>query len=301
MGSYRYGRRRAVTGSVEVGQSSLSIHGLRTKAEGLSCSARSDILKFSMRHDCIRLRVVWHVAIALILVILLCLIGSPPAAAQIAEEYFQISYEPVSFSKTEIHGDEVFSATVQGRATCIKDLPMSVSEARITGHVIAEHTVSGTKVTLNSSYTTTIRSFPGKAGDTIDLSKVIYLQFPNHGESGDYDVIDKLDKVEIPFLFGWVNVTSYLPEDQLMGLEDQLMGSLKYIPGSESPTPTPTPIPTPIPTPTPTPTPTATSEPSTAAGLHTGTWVGIGIAVIISISLALGIWLIVYRRKKASA
>ncbi len=288
-----------MTGSVEVGQSSLSIHGLRTKAEGLSCSARSDILKFSMRHDCTRLRVVWHVAIALILVILLCLIGSPPAAAQIAEEYFQISYEPVSFSKTEIHGDEVFTATIQGRATCTNDLPVSASEARITGHVIAEHRVSGTTVTLNSSYTTTIRPFPDKAGDTIDLSEVIYLQFPNHGESGDYDIIRKVDKAEIPFLFGWVDVRRFLPQDQLMGLEDQLMGSLKYIPGSESPTPTPTP--TPIPTPTPTPTPTATSEPSIAAGLGTGPWVGIGIAVIISISLALGIWLIVYRRKKASA
>ena len=275
-----------MTGSVEVGQSSLSIHGLRTKAEGLSCSARSDILKFSMRHDCIRLGVFWYVAIALVLAILLCLIGSPPAAAQIAEEYFQISYEPVSFSKTEIHGDEVFTATIQGRATCTKDLPMSASEARITGHVIAEHTVSGTTVTLNSSYTTTISPFPDKAGDTIDLSEVIYLQFPNQGESGDYDVIFKNDEAKIKVFLGWVPVTSYLPEDQL---EEQLTGSLKYIPGSESPTPTPT------------PTPTATSEPSTAAGLGTGTWVGIGIAIIIFIALVLAIWLIVYRRKKSSA
>ena len=235
-----------------------------------------------MRQDFIRLGFIWHVVIALVLAILLCLIGSPPAAAQSAEEYFQISYEPVSFSKTEIHGDEVFTATIQGRASCIKDLPMSVSEARITGHVIAEHRVSGTKVTLNSSYTTTIKPFPDKAGRTVDLSEIIYLQFPNQGEPGDYDIILKIDKLEIPFLFGWFNVRSYLPQDL-----DQPMGSLKYIPGDESPTPTLT------------PTPTATSEHSTAAGLGTGTWVG--IAIIISVALALAIWLIIYRRKKASA
>jgi len=210
----------------------------------------------------------------------------PPAAAQSVEEYFQISYEPASFSKTEIHGDEVFTATIQGRASCIKDLPMSVSEARITGHVIAEHRVSGTKVTLNSSYTTTIKPVPYKAGKTVDLSEIIYLQFPNQGEPGDYDIILKIDEAEIKvFLwwgYVWVDVRDYLPEDQLTG-------SIKYIPRDESPTPTLT------------PTPTATSEHSTAAGLGTGTWVGIAIAIIISIALALGIWLIIYRRKKASA
>ncbi|MCK4963793.1 MAG: hypothetical protein KAH98_02665 [Dehalococcoidia bacterium] len=237
-----------------------------------------------MRQDFIRLGFIWHVVIALVLAILLCLTSSPPATAQSAEEYFQISYEPVSFSKTEIHGNEVFYAIFQGRATCIKDLPMSVSEARITGRVIAEHRVSGTKVTLNSSYTTTIKPVPYKAGKTVDLSEIIYLQFPNQGEPGDYDIILKIDKFEIPFLFGWFNVRSYLPQDL-----DQPMGSLKYVAGDESPTPTLT------------PTPTATSEHSTVAGLGTGTWVGIGIAIIISIALALGIWLIVYRRKKASA
>jgi len=235
-----------------------------------------------MRQDFIRLGFIWHVVIALVLAILLCLTSSPPAAAQSVEEYFQISYEPVSFSKTEIHGDEVFTATIQGRASCTKDLPMSVSEARITGHVIAEHRVSGTTVTLNSSYTTTVKPFPDKLGDTIDISEVIYLQFPDQSESGDYDIIGKLDKVEIPFLFGWVNFRNYLPQDL-----DQPMGTLKYIPGDESPTPTLT------------PTPTATAEHSTAAGLGTGTWVA--IAIIISIALALAIWLIVYRRKKASA
>ena len=221
----------------------------------------------------------WHIVIAFVLAILLCLISSPPAAAQSAEEYFQISYEPFILSKTEVHGDEVFYVTVQGNATCIKDLPMSVSEARITGRVIAEHAESGTRVTLNSSYTTTIKPFPDRAGETIAISRVIRLQFPAQSEPGDYDIILKIDEAEIKVFLWWVDVTNDLPQEQLTG-------SLKYIPEDESPTPTLT------------PTPTATPTPASQTGLGTGTWVGIAIAIIISIALALAIWLIKRRKNE---
>lgn len=230
-----------------------------------------------MRQKFTRLGAVWHAAIALVTVILLCLISSPPAAAQIAEEYFQISYEPVGFSKTEIHGDEVFYATLQGHATCTKDLPVSVSEARITGKVIAEHTVSGTQVTLNSSYTTIIKRFPYKAGDTIEINEVIYLQFPYQGESGDYDITLEIGEAEIKIFLWWVDVRDYLPQDL-----DQLIGTLNYIAGVESPTPTITL------TPAVTPTATATPKATPAAGLGTGTWVGIGIGIAISFFYSAG-------------
>ena len=83
----------------------------------------------------------------------------------------------------------------------------------------------------------------------------------------------KPDKVEIPFLFGWIDVSNYLPQDF-----DQPMGMLKYISGDKSPTPT-------IP---------LTPTPESCIG--TGTWVGIGVAIISSIALLLGIWLIKRRR-----
>jgi LPXTG-motif cell wall-anchored protein len=233
-----------------------------------------------MRNKFISRGIVLRVANALILAIILCLISSSPASAQLEEEYFQFCYEPVIFSKTEIHGNEVFTATMQGRVTCNDDLPIPVSKARITGHVIAEHVESGTGVTLNSSYTTTIEPFPNKSGDTIAINEAVYLQFPYHSESGDYTIMGKLDKVEIPFIFGWIDVLGYLPQDI-----DQPMGTLKYIPGNASPTPTIPPTPTPTPTPTP------------ATGLSTGTWVGIWLAVIIFIALAAGVWLIKRRHK----
>jgi len=227
-----------------------------------------------MKQNSFKLGVIGCLVIALVTVVPLCLIGSPAAAAQSADDYFQISYEPVIFSKTEIHGDEVFTATIEGRVTCNNDLPISVSKARITIHVIAEPAESDTEVTLNS-YTTTIEPFPNKPGDTIVINEVIYLQFPDRSESGDYSIIGKPVKVEIPFLFGWIDVGGrYLPQDL-----DQPMGTLKYISGDESPTPT-------IPL---TPTP--------ESGISTGTWVGIWVAIISLIALILGIWLIKRRHK----
>ena len=117
-----------------------------------------------MRRRFVR-RVVSYPVSAALLAVSLCLAIPSPAAALSMEDYFNISYDPVSFSDTEIDGDEVFYATVRGRATCTADLPLPVREARITGRVIAEHTVSGTRVTLNPSYTITIDPFPRTKDD----------------------------------------------------------------------------------------------------------------------------------------
>ncbi len=238
-----------------------------------------------MKQNFFKLGVIWCLVIALVTVVPLYLIGSPQVAAQSAEDYFQISYEPFSFSKTEIHDGEVFSTTVQAHAACIRDLPLSVNEARITGRVIAEHTVSGTWVMLNSSYSINIKPFPYRAGETAEIDKVIYLQFPDGSESGDYNVIGDFVSVEVKILWWWQNIIDYVPQEPIM------MGSLTYIPSGESTTPTPNL------TPTVTPTPTATSTPTPEAGIGTGTWVGIWVAIISLIALILGIWLIKRRHK----
>ena len=237
-----------------------------------------------MKHNFFKLWVIWCLVIATVTVVPLCLISSPPAAAQSAEDYFQISYEPFVFSKTEIHDVEVFFTTVQAHATCTKDLPLSVNEARITGRVIAEHTVSGAWVTLNSSYSINIKPFPYRAGETAEIDKVIYLQFPDGSESGDYNVIGEFVSIEVKIFWWWQNIIYYVPQEPIM------MGSLTYIPNGESTTPTPNP------TPTVTPTPTATSTPAPEAGIGTGTWIGIGVAIISCIALILGIWLIKRRK-----
>jgi len=188
------------------------------------------------------------------------LISPLSAAAQSVEDYFQISYDSVSFNKNEINGSEVFYAAIRGRATCIKDFPLPVSEVSITSRIVAEHVVSGARVALNSSYTVIIKPFPSKEGDTTEVNQDVSLRFSDQAESGDYDIIGELIeakvKVEAKVGFAWLDVTKYLPPTQLVG-------SLKYIAPEPTTSPTTTPVPpaTPVPIPAPTPVPPTTAVP----------------------------------------
>jgi len=197
-----------------------------------------------MKQKTYRYGLVLQLLIALLLALFLSLAGSFPAAAQNLEDYFQLSYEPVSLSKDEIHGSEVFQATIAGRATCSKDLFVSVTEASITSRVVAEHKAGGGRVTLNSSYVVTIKPFPSKEGDIAEINQVVPLKFPAQAESGDYDIIGELIEAKVKVGIGWLKVTDYLPKKQHMS-------SVKYIaPESTSePEPAPTTAPTPAPTP----------------------------------------------------
>lgn len=210
-----------------------------------------------MKQKTYRHRTLQRLAIALMLAVFLWL-GSPlPASAQDIQEYFHIEFDPVSFSKTEIQGNEVFQATILGQAAATKDLPVSVGEASFTSRVVARHAGSGTEVTLNSSYTITIKPFPSKEGDTTEINQAISLQFPAQAESGDYNVIGKIIEAKVKIGFAWIDVTQYLPEEQPMG-------SLKYTAPEVAPTPAPAPAPAPVPSPTPAPTPTPTPTPALA-------------------------------------
>ena len=217
-------------------------------------------------------KVVWCLAIAFILASSLQLIGPLPAAAQSAGEYFQISYDPVSFNKDENQGSGLFYASIRGRATCTKNLPMSAKEARFTSRVVGEHTVSGTAVTLNSSYTIEIKPFPSKKGDTFEINQAVPLQFPAQAEPGDYNVTGELIEAKVKVVSWWLDVTEYLPQTQLMG-------SLKYTTPVSTPTPAPSPKPTPEATPTPAP-----------AESGIGWWVWLIVALAVASAVATIIW-----------
>jgi len=199
----------------------------REECKNLSEPAKA--MKISVKQGTYRHRYVWRLIIALIPAVSLWLISPVPTAAQSVDGYFQISYDPVVFSQNEIHGSEVFNATIRGRLTCIKDLPVSASEVKITSRVVAEHTMSGTVVTLNSSYTVTINPFPSEEGDTTEIDQVVPLQFPAQAESGDYNVIGELVEAKVKVVFAWFELTEYLPESQLMG-------SLEFISLGSTPT-----------------------------------------------------------------
>ena len=164
--------------------------------------------------------------IALVLALCLVLINSKSAAALSAEDYFFFSYD-VEFSETQIQESETFYATVTVEATCKKDLPLSSTEASITVRIIAEHQASGARVTLNPNYTTSIKPFPSKKGDTAQVSKVVTLQFPQGSQSGTYSVVGELIEAKVKVIFVWFKVTNYLPASQKV----QTIGSVTLLSG----------------------------------------------------------------------
>ena len=215
-----------------------------------------------------------RLAAALTLAIVLCLISAPPASAQNLGDFFQISYDPVTFDKSEVTGDEVFHAILTGRATCSMDFPISASEATITSQVVAQHIDSGAMVTLNPNYTVVIKPFPSKKGETAEISQAVPLQFPPEAESGDYNVIGQLVEAKVKVIF-WVPVTAFLPQEQQMG-------TVKYTAPESTPALPENP-------------PASETEPS-----HTATepaipwWVAIIVLIAVAVTVFNAIW---FRRR----
>jgi hypothetical protein len=165
----------------------------------------------------------YRLIIALILALGLLTISQAPVSALSAGDYFIISYE-VEFSKDEVYSNELFYATVTGQATCIKDLPLTVSEAYMNGCFVAEHKESGARVILNSSYTITISPFPTKEGETTQGSQTVPLLFPEESQPGRYQVTGELIEARVKAVL-WFTVTSYLPQSEPLG-------SVTYLPDS---------------------------------------------------------------------
>ncbi len=204
------------------------------------------------------------VAVCLILVFILTLslppLTPPEAASESLGDFFKISYDPATFSKTDILRNEAFSVTIHGNATCINDLPLTVREGRITGNITAVHSVSGQKVTLQSTYTVNINPFPSKQGQSTDMTVTVPLGFPARGEAGQYSVIARTVKAEVFVLGNWSDVTEMFPASVVLG-------SVHYATAGTTSTPTPTPTTTSTPNVSPTPgsttSPTATVIPGT--------------------------------------
>jgi len=197
-------------------------------------------------------RLMWRLGIALILAICLCPISPSLASAQDfnPKDYFQLNYDPVTFDKTEIKGSEVFHATIAGRATCTKDLPMSASEASITSQV-------------------------SKNGDTAEINQAVPLQFPAQAESGDYNVIGKIVGAKVGIIP--IPVTEFLPQDQLMG-------TVKYIAPESTPVPVPAPVSAPTLAPTPAPAPPPAPIPAPPEhGMAWWAWLIVAVAAATTI------------------
>ena len=137
------------------------------------------------------------------------------ANAQSLSEYYSITYD-IQFSTSDVTGTQAFSATVVAEATCIKDFPLSASQASITGKIIARNQDTGSTVTLNSGYTLTIDPFPGNAGESTNVQVTVPLRFPTGSTSGTYTVTAQLISATVTVLVP-IEVTGYLDSSQTVG------------------------------------------------------------------------------------
>lgn len=163
------------------------------------------------------------IQIIIVLIAAFCLFEPLSVVAISIKDYFQLNYDPITFSKTKVQGSEIFYIQGRGKASCIKSLPILPNEAKIIGRVVAKHKTTGKIQILNSGYTFLIKPFPKKKSQSYEIKKKIALQFPKTSQSGEYTIVGELIKAEIKLpLIGWKNVTSYFPSSREIG-------TVKYI------------------------------------------------------------------------
>jgi len=138
-----------------------------------------------------------------------------PAHALNLEDYFTYTYS-MELSHEEVVAEQPFTATISGQATCIQDLPISPSKAEFRSRAIGRHAVSGAEVVLNEDYVLTISPFPSLAGETTEETAVVPMFFPPDSEPGTYTVIGELIQARLRLVV-WVDVTSELPSEQVLG------------------------------------------------------------------------------------
>jgi hypothetical protein len=194
------------------------------------------------------------VAVCLILVSILALslppLTAPAASSESAVDYFNLSYDPATFSKTNILRNEAFSVTIHGNATCTDDLP-PIRSGRIIGRVVASNVSTGHRIVINSQYTVNIDPFPNDPGEYTEMTVTVPLQFPASDIPGDYSIIGETITAEVYLLGDWEDVTDSVPASHVLG-------SVHYATSGTASTPTPTPTHTSIPSVTSTPSATAT-------------------------------------------
>jgi hypothetical protein len=130
-------------------------------------------------------------------------------------DYFTFSYD-ITLNTTEVPTYRFFYATVTGQATCLKDLPLTPSEAYVTGRVVARHIESGNEITLNNGYTVTLDSFPTKQGETFQATETVPLFFPSDSPLGVYQLTGELVEARFKAVL-WFTVTQYLPQNKVIG------------------------------------------------------------------------------------
>ncbi len=224
--------------------------------------------------------------------LLACLaIASPALALDInPADYFRLTYQPITFDKSQVAAGEVFHTYIKGRAVCSKTIPLPVSQATITSQVIARD-AAGASYTLNPGFTININPFPDKQGETFDIDQSVALQFPADTPPASYDVVWQPIEARAKISFVWTDVSDYFPPEQAMG-------TVTVTAAPSSPTGTPTaPVSTTASAPSSTTAPTTPTAPP-APGFVVPWWAfPLGVLVIIVIIIIIIVVLLVRRRR----
>lgn len=187
-----------------------------------------------MRQKTSKGSIAWRLLITLILPVCLIAISSSPVFAVAFEDYLTLDYD-IELSKTDVSGSGVFYATVEGTATCKRNLPLRITEGYVTYRVVAEHQESGTVVTLSSGYTINVEPFPDREGESTQLSAFVLLGFPIESEPGTYNIEARIIEGKINTKrFGWFPVTSSLPSSEVVGTVNYTSAAAVASPASEA-------------------------------------------------------------------
>jgi len=231
--------------------------------------------------------------------------ASPAGALDLnPSNYFKLTYEPVTFDKTEVFAGETFHAFFKGKASCTKTLPFSPSQATIELRIVASPDAGGDILTLNESYVISIDPFPHKKGETYEIDRTIPLDMPSSAAPGEYAVTANFIEAKVKILFAWPNITGAFPKEYSMGTVE-VIDPETYAPSSETPPTTPgSPAtaqsngPEPAPAATPSPEPTATPEPAPQPSeTSISRWVVLLLVIIVGAAIT-GITLFIRHRRK---
>ncbi len=205
-----------------------------------------------MRQKIFSKRAIRHLAIALVLAASLIPVSTSPVVALDLNpySYFDANYS-ITFSDNKVQGEEVFYLLAEGRATCIKDLPLGVDEVEVIARVVAQHKATGVEVVLNPTYSVVISPFPDREGETCELKRQVKLIFPSGSRTGEYNVIGQLIQAKVD---DW-DVAELIPEVY----KSHLLGSISYVASASSDSPNGT------------GTPPVEEKPSSSSGSTNGT------------------------------
>ena len=154
--------------------------------------------------------------ISLITVILLSVITclfhtSAPSIAALdmnPYNYFDIDYN-TDLSKTDVNAGEVFSLSIEGTATCTKNLPVGIDQADLTLRISAYDENSNTEITLTDDFVISIEQFPERKGTSSQFVQSIDMVFPHDSNDGKYEIVGQLVSARID---GW-DITEFIPSE----------------------------------------------------------------------------------------